>query len=108
MRSLIKERIRPTAVMTANDLTAFGALRALHALGVNAPSQMSVVGFDGILLGDAMYPPLTTIYVPPHDMTQACLKALDHSKANIAKRGLLLAVAGKLLLRESTAPPPAR
>jgi LacI family transcriptional regulator len=106
MRSLLKGARRPTAVITANDLTAFGALRALHALGVSAPSQMSVIGFDGILLGDAMYPPLTTIYVSPHDMTLACMKALDHSKANITKRGLLLDVAGKLLLRESTAPPP--
>lgn len=108
MRSLLKEPRRPTAVMTCNDLTAFGALRALHALGVNVPSQMSVVGFDGILLGDTMYPPLTTIYVSPLDITQACIKALDHSKANIAKRGLLLDVGGKLLLRDSTAHAPAK
>ncbi len=63
----------------------FGVLRALHALGVSAPSQMSVVGFDGILLGDAMYPPLTTIYVSPRDIAHACIKALDHSKANVTR-----------------------
>lgn len=108
MRSLLKEPRRPTAVMTSNDLTAFGVLRALHALGVNAPAQMSVVGFDGILMGDAMYPPLTTIYVSPRDMALACIKALYHSKANITKRGLLLAVGSKLLLRESTASAPAK
>jgi LacI family transcriptional regulator len=107
MRSLLEGPRRPTAVMTSNDLTAFGALRALHALGVDAPSQMSVVGFDGILLGDTMYPPLTTIRVSPRDLTLACMKALDHSKANIAKRGLLLSVGGKLLVRESTGPAPA-
>jgi len=106
MRSLLREPRRPTAVMTSNDLTAFGVLRALHALNVGVPSQMSVVGFDGILLGDAMYPPLTTIYVSPLEMTQACIKALNHSKANITKSGLLLAVGGKLLLRESTARAP--
>jgi LacI family transcriptional regulator len=107
MRSLLQQRRHPTAVMTSNDLTAFGVLRALHALGVNAPSQMSVVGFDGILLGEAMCPPLTTIYVSPHEMTQACIKALDHTKANVAKRGVLLTVGSKLLVRASTAPAPA-
>jgi DNA-binding LacI/PurR family transcriptional regulator len=107
MRSLLKEPRRPTAVMTANDLTAFGVLHALHALGINAPSQMSVVGFDGILLGEAMYPPLTTIGISAQDMTRACIKALEHLKANIAKRGMLLAVGGKMLIRESTGPAPA-
>jgi LacI family transcriptional regulator len=108
MRSLLKERRRPTAVMTANDLTAFGVLHALHANGVGVPSQISVVGFDGILLGEAIYPPLTTISISPRKMAEACIKALNHSKANVTKRGLLLAVGGSLIVRESTAEVAAR
>jgi DNA-binding LacI/PurR family transcriptional regulator len=30
IRSLLKEPVRPTAVMTANDLTNIGVLRGLH------------------------------------------------------------------------------
>jgi LacI family transcriptional regulator len=108
MRSLLTEPNGPTAVMTANDLMAFGVLRALHTCGVDVPSQMSVIGFDGILLSDAVHPPLTTIYISSRDMAQACFKALEHTKANGTKRGLLLSVGGKLLVRQSTAPPPAR
>jgi len=37
-------------------------------------------------------------------MAKACLKALDHTKADVAKRGLLLTVGGSLLVRASTAP----
>jgi LacI family transcriptional regulator len=107
-RSLLKETRRPTAIMTVNDLTAFGVLRALHALGVSVPSQISVVGFDGIQLSDAISPSLTTIRISPSAMAKACLKALDHSKADVAKRGLLLTVGGSLLVRASTAPPPQR
>ncbi len=108
MRSLLNGPRRPTAVMTANDLTAFGALRALHATGVSVPSEMSIVGFDGILLSDAMYPPLTTIYISPREMARACIRALNHTKINIAKRGLLLMVSGSLRVRESTAVAPVR
>jgi len=103
MRSLLKEQRRPTAIMTANDLTAFGVLRALHTSNVGVPSQMSVVGFDGILLGDAVYPRLTTVTVSPRDIARACIKALDHSKANVTERGLLLSVGSSLTVRESTA-----
>ena len=103
MRSLLKERRRPTAIMTANDLTAFGVLHALHANGVAVPAQMSVVGFDGIQLGEAIYPPLTTVSISPRDMAEACIKSLNHSKANVNQSGLLLTVGGSLLVRESTA-----
>jgi LacI family transcriptional regulator len=103
MRSLLKERSRPTAIMTANDLTAFGVLRALYANQISVPSQISVVGFDGIQMTDAMCPPLTTISISPREMAKACIKALDHSKVSVAKRGLLLSVGTCLTVRESTA-----
>ena len=108
MRSLLMESRRPTAVVTVNDLSAFGVLRALHASGIDVPSQISVLGFDGIQLSDATYPPLTTIRVSSRDIAQACIKALDHSKAHITQRGLQLSVRGSLVVRESTAKAPAR
>jgi DNA-binding LacI/PurR family transcriptional regulator len=108
MRSLLKAPVRPTAVMTANDLTAIGVLRALHATGISVPSQMSVVGFDDIMLSSAIIPSLTTIHISKEEMAQACIKALDHTKANVNKRGLLLSISGSLVIRESTAPPTAQ
>ncbi len=102
MASILMEPRRPTAVVTANDLTAFGALRALHAHGIQVPSEMSVIGFDGIQMGDAVYPPLTSIAVSPRDLAQACLRALDHSKLHPSRRGLLLKVRCTLLVRSST------
>jgi LacI family transcriptional regulator len=106
MRSLLKGRKRPTAVLTVNDLTAFGVLRALHSCGVSVPSEISVAGFDGIMLSDAVHPPLTTVEISPRNMVGACMKALDYTKANGVKRGLLLSVRGSLIVRESTGPAP--
>jgi DNA-binding LacI/PurR family transcriptional regulator len=108
MRSLLHENVRPTAVMTANDLTAIGAVRALHAAGVPVPSRMSITGFDDITLSDDIVPSLTTIHISQKDMAHACIRALDHSKVNVNRRGLLLSVGGSLIIRESTAPPPTR
>jgi len=108
MRSLLREPNRPSAVITANDLTAFGALRALHGNGISVPSEMSIVGCDGIFLSDAVQPSLTTISISRREMAHACLRALNHTKENLTKRGLQLSVRGTLVIRESTAPPGAR
>jgi DNA-binding LacI/PurR family transcriptional regulator len=40
--SLMLEKKCPTAIITVNDLTAFGAMKALHARGINVRSQMSI------------------------------------------------------------------
>jgi LacI family transcriptional regulator len=106
MNSLLAASSRPTAVITANDLTAIGALRALYANGVSVPFRMSVIGFDDIMLSDAMQPALTTIHVPKEEMARSCIRALSHTKANLNRLGLLLSVGTSLVIRDSTAPPP--
>jgi LacI family transcriptional regulator, repressor for deo operon, udp, cdd, tsx, nupC, and nupG len=40
-------RDRPTAIFAASDETAFGAITAMHALGIRVPDDVSVVGIDG-------------------------------------------------------------
>jgi LacI family transcriptional regulator len=105
VNSLLLERKCPTAIIAANDLTAFGAMKALHARGINVPVQMSLIGFDGIQLGDALHPRLTTATISQRTFAEACVRALDHLKANTTKRGLMLRIPSALLVRESTAPP---
>lgn len=106
MRSLLEQTRIPTAVAAVNDLAAFGVLSALYAKGKRVPGDMSVVGFDGILLSNAMHPGLTTVHVRGRELAQACMRALDHSKVNIAHRGLLLSVGCSIQIRRSTATPP--
>jgi len=108
MHGILEGKKRPTAVVTVNDLSAFGALRALHARGIDVPKEMSLVGFDGVALGEAMYPPLTTIRVSPKEIVEGCVQVLDHLKADVNKRGLRLNIAAALLVRGSTGPAPRR
>jgi len=51
-----------TAIFTANDQMALGAMRALHELGRRIPVDVSVVGFDDLEEAASFWPPLTTVH----------------------------------------------
>ena len=106
--SLIKETNPPTALLTANDLTAFGAIKGLHGLGMSVPNDISLVGLDDVLLSDVLQPRLTTIRIPRRRMAEACIRALNHTKEDVNRGGTQYSVPAELIVRESTAPPPSR
>ena len=60
LRLLEKEKL--TAVFAMSDVMAIGALRALHDKGYRVPEDISIVGFDGLTLGEYSLPRLTTIH----------------------------------------------
>lgn len=53
-----------TAVVAFNDLVALGALSRLREMEIEVPTDMSLIGFDDILVASFLDPPLTTISVP--------------------------------------------
>ncbi len=100
----------PTALVCYNDMLAIGVIRGLRQAGVSIPQEISVTGFDNIDFSAFTDPPLTTFDQPKHfigaEATRLLLNLLNttsleetswHDNVRILK--------GKLLLRESTAPP---
>ena len=59
---------RPTALICSNDLLAIRSIRAAHLAGLSVPGDISVVGFDGIALGEDLTPILSTITQPNAEM----------------------------------------
>jgi len=57
-----------TAVFCASDVMALGVLQATRELGLNVPEDLSLVGFDNILLSQYVSPPLTTVGQQPYEM----------------------------------------
>jgi LacI family transcriptional regulator len=57
-----RHRGRFTALVTANDHMALGALSAFHETGIKVPDEISVIGYDGMPESEFYQPPLTTIY----------------------------------------------
>lgn len=50
-----------TAIFCASDLMALGVLKAAKRLRLQIPGQLSIVGYDDIMLSSYVSPPLTTI-----------------------------------------------
>src|SRR5581483_3324279 len=61
---LLKQKRSFTAVMAFDDMTAFGAIRALANAGLRVPQDCSVIGFDDVAACSLYTPPLTTIRQP--------------------------------------------
>jgi len=100
----------PTAVSASTDLVGVGALHAAHALGIPVPGRLSVVGFDDILIAAHTVPALTTLRMPiveivGHGVAQAVALTRDPS---VGREPSLAVFKLPLIVRDSTAPPPAR
>lgn len=66
----------PTAIIASNDLMAFGIMDAVKASGLAIGQDISIVGFDDIVMASQVYPPLTTIRQPMASMGEAALEML--------------------------------
>jgi len=64
MKRLLKKSEDFTAVFAMSDVTAMGAIRAICEAGKRVPEDISVIGFDGIEIGQYIVPRLTTIKQP--------------------------------------------
>lgn len=65
-----------TAVFAMSDVTALGAIRAIHDRGLRVPEDISVIGFDGIEMGQYMVPKLTTIAQPEVEIAEKVVDIL--------------------------------
>ncbi len=65
---LLKTYPEITALFCASDLMALGALRAIEELGLQAPEDISVVGFDDIPVAKYVYKGVTTVRQSPMRM----------------------------------------
>jgi LacI family transcriptional regulator len=61
MDRLLSKYKELTAVFAMSDLMAIGAIRAIRDHGLRVPEDVSVMGFDGIEIGNFISPRLTTI-----------------------------------------------
>lgn len=101
---------RPTAIFAGSDLQALGALEAARSLGLSVPEDVSIVGYDDIPLCRWVSPRLTTVHQPLRQMgVEAAKLVLSVGTDRPAVGGTTprMDLATSLVVRDSTAPPPA-
>lgn len=96
-----------TAIFVASDEMAFGVIRALTELGRRVPEDVSVVGIDDIDLAAYSNPPLTTVRQSFEDTGRRAVQRLVAQITNPDISTPPDLVAPSLMVRASTAPPPA-
>lgn len=106
-RALLALDEPPTAIMTSTDTLAVGVLHAAYLLGLVVPRDLSVVGFDDILLASHTVPALTTLRMPTAAIVaEGVERAIELARNPRLRREPALKVfAPTLIVRQSTAPP---
>ncbi|MEU0231492.1 MULTISPECIES: LacI family DNA-binding transcriptional regulator [unclassified Streptomyces] len=97
-----------TGIVCGSDLMALGVIRAVRARGLDVPRDVSVVGFDDSPLIAFTSPPLSTVRQPVQAMATAAVGALlEEIEGNPVQRTEFV-FQPELVVRGSTAQPPAR
>jgi LacI family transcriptional regulator len=107
LRQLLDRGETFTAIVAGNDLIALGCYDVFAERGIDCPTEMSVVGFNDMPFLDKLRPPLTTLSIPHQQIGAEAARLLleaiaDHDRP---PRSVLLPLS--LVVRGSTAPPPA-
>ena len=76
VEELLKRKREFTAVFAMSDLMAMGVIRTLRDNGLRVPEDVSVMGFDGIPLGEFYVPRLSTVEQPVVTMARRCVELL--------------------------------
>lgn len=103
----LAEAERPTAIFAASDFQALGVLEAARRLSIRVPEELSVVGFDDLIVAQMSAPALTTIRQPITKMGAAAVETLLALLADTTARPSHTELATALQVRSSTTTPPA-
>jgi LacI family transcriptional regulator len=102
---LLNRGVDFSALVCYNDVSAFGAIRALVDHGLKVPEDVSVVGFDDIQNAAFHNPSLTTIRQPLNQMGGVAARILLQRIRGQATFPDSVPILPELVIRESTCPP---
>jgi DNA-binding LacI/PurR family transcriptional regulator len=92
---------RPTAVFCANDNMAIGAINCIKDHDLNVPGDISVVGFDDILISKHFIPALTTVRQDQEAIGTQAAELLIEYKKNSEFRVKKIILHQELIIRDS-------
>ncbi len=94
---LLRKKRPFTALMAFDDMTAFGAIRALSKAGIRVPEQCSVIGFDDISHSTLLTPSLTTVRQPMPEMGKMAVSIVSEGISAVQEKRKITANHRKLV-----------
>lgn len=107
MRHILATGKGPTAVVCINDVLAHGAILECQAQGLTVPGDISITGFDDLEFAAHVRPGITTLRVSTDQMGTAAIEQLMARIAGNRRPRRNVEVPTELIVRGSTARPPA-
>jgi LacI family transcriptional regulator len=102
MQNLLATGAEFTAVLAYNDAMASGAMTMLQDHGIAVPEQVSVMGYDDVLLAKYCRPKLTTLRYPIEMMAaKAAELALKYAAGAKPEEGLTFKYTPTIVKRDS-------
>jgi LacI family transcriptional regulator len=96
----------PTAIVACNDLLALGAISAAQERGLIVGKDVSVTGFDDILLSEYANPPLTTVHQPAQQFGRFVVELLTKVIKQEPIEEKQIIIKPPIIIRQSTGPAP--
>ncbi len=97
-RELLELKDRPTCIIFPDDFSCIGGINAIKEMGLMIPEDISIAGYDGIVLSQVLDPKLTTLWQDTKTMgrtaAQRLIALIENPKAAIVER---VVVEGKVL-----------
>jgi LacI family repressor for deo operon, udp, cdd, tsx, nupC, and nupG len=101
-KTLLMQKIRPTAIFCFSDEIAMGCMYTLRQHGFRVPEDVSIIGFDDIPFAKYMAPSLTTVAQPQDEIGAACATMLLDLIDGRKPEKLHNILPHKLVVRDST------
>ncbi len=76
MRELLQLKDRPTAVFMSNYEITLGAVMALNESGMRCPEDISMLGFDDLILSHLLKPQMHMVIQPMKEMSEKAVEIL--------------------------------
>lgn len=102
-QTLLARNVDVTCVLAANDDMAIGAAKVFLDAGKRVPQDISLAGFDDMLIGRYFSPALTTVHVPIAAMIQDAIGRLVAASQGDAMPTPPCQHQGRLVIRDSVA-----
>lgn len=95
----------PTAIFACADRAAAGVYAAARELGLTIPDDLSVIGFDDVIVAQWLQPPLTTVRQPLEEMAREAIRSAVELIEGADSEFSRIELATSLVVRSSTSPP---